>query len=94
MPVHIPDLLIECAAAFGIGVLLYEFTKPRVKTIVNFHFEDKGNKENKGKKEAVSSGDFSEEDSSYIYAIDEEGEGNSDDKRRLVIRTLKVQKKK
>jgi len=61
MAVHIPDLLIECAAAFGIGVLLYELTKPCSKTIFNFYFDDKGNKgngENKRKKEAVSSGDL------------------------------------
>ena len=49
MPVDIPQLLFNSAAAFGIGVLWYEFTK----MIVNLRSEDKGNKE------AVSSGDSS-----------------------------------
>jgi len=75
----VPQILLYSAAAFGISVLWNEFTK----MIINLRSEDKG------KKEAVSSG----EDSSYIYTIDEEGEGCSDDKRRLVMRKFKVQKK-
>jgi len=92
MPVDVPQLLFNSAAAFGVGVLWYEFTK----ILIYLRSGDKGNKgneENKRKKEAVSSGDFSEEDSSYIYTIDKEREGNSDDRWRLVIRK-KVEKKK
>jgi len=84
MPVDISGLLINSAAAFGICVLWYEFTRWSFKTLINLHSEEEEEEEEEQ--------DVSSTDSSFVYSI-EESEGKSDDKPRLVTRKWKFQNK-